>query len=175
MDRAMPNFAFSIMSCMFTLRDLVRPRRKILQEIGLEPGFRVLDYGCGPGAYVAGTAELVGEAGKVYALDLQPLAIRRVREIARKKQLTNVETICSDCQTGLQDNSLDVVLLYDVFHTLGEPQSVLAELHRVLKKGGTLSFSDHHMSEEEIISGMTDGLLFKLSRKGERTYQFERA
>lgn len=175
MDRAMPNFAFSIMSCMFTLRDLVRPRRKILQEIGLEPGFCVLDYGCGPGAYVAGTAELVGKAGKVYALDLQPLAIRRVREIARKKQLTNVETICSDCQTGLQDNSLDVVLLYDVFHTLGEPQAVLTELHRVLKKGGTLSFSDHHMSEEEIISGMTSGLLFKLSRKGERTYQFERA
>jgi len=160
---------------MFTLRDLARPRRKILQEIGLEPGFRVLDYGCGPGAYIAGTAELVGKAGKVYALDLQPLAIRRVREIARKKQLTNVETICSDCQTGLQDNSLDIVLLYDVFHTLGEPQTVLAELHRVLKKGGTLSFNDHHMSEEEIISGMTGGLLFKLSRKEKRTYQFERA
>lgn len=175
MDRAMPNFAFSIMSCMFTLRDLVRPRKEILKEIGLEQGFRVLDYGCGPGAYIAGTAELVGKAGKVYALDLQPLALRRVREIARKKQLTNVETICSDCQTGLQDNSLDVVLLYDVFHTLGEPQAVLAELHRVLKKGGTLSFSDHHMSEEEIISGVTGGLLFKLSRKGEHTYQFERA
>ena len=175
MDKPMPNLAFNVMLYIFKLRDMLRPRDEILKETDIEPGFRVLDYGCGPGAYVAGTAELAGESGKVYALDLQPLAIRRVREIARKKQLANVETIRSDCQTGLQDNSLDVALLYDVFHTLGEPQAVLTELHRVLKKGGTLSFSDHHMSEDEIISGVTDGLLFKLSRKGERTYQFERA
>ncbi|MBE9508860.1 MAG: methyltransferase domain-containing protein, partial [Chloroflexi bacterium] len=85
------------MSYVFKLRDLVSPREEILKEVDIQPGFRVLDYGCGPGGYVAGTAKMVGKSGKVYALDLHPLAIWRVQDIARKKQLANVETICSDC------------------------------------------------------------------------------
>ncbi|GAH29083.1 unnamed protein product, partial [marine sediment metagenome] len=46
------------------------------------------------------TAEFVGKSGKIYALDIHPLAIQMVQRIATKKQLTNVETICSDCKTG---------------------------------------------------------------------------
>jgi len=83
-----------------------------------------------------------------------------------------VETILSDCQTGLPDNSLDVVLLYDIFHHLGDRDRVLKELHRVLKPDGVLSFSDHHMKESEIVSQVTNSRLFRLSRKGQRTYTF---
>jgi len=158
---------------MFTLRDLVRPRKEILKEADIEPGFRVLDYGCGPGGYVGGAAELAGQSGKVYALDLHPLALRRVQELARKRQLTNVETIHSDCQTGLPDDSINVVLLYDIFHMLSEPQAILAELHRVLKPDGTLSLMDPHMDENKILSGVTGGRLFRLSNKRARTYRFE--
>ena len=43
-------------------------------------------------------------------------SIQRVQNIVSKKQLTNVETIHSDCQTGLPDDSVDIVLLYDIFH-----------------------------------------------------------
>ena len=139
---------------------------------GIEPGFQVLDYGCGPGSYVTPLAELVGESGKVYALDIHPLAVQVVQRIASKKHLANVEVILSDCETGLADNSVDVVLLYDTFHGLGDPNGVLAELHRVLKPDGTLSFSDHHMREHEIVSKVTRGGLFKLSRRGKRTYSF---
>jgi ubiquinone/menaquinone biosynthesis C-methylase UbiE len=144
----------------------------ILKEVGIKPGFRVLDYGCGPGSYIIPLAELVGESGKVYALDIHPLAIRKVQDIASKKQLTNVKTILSDCKTGLPDNSLDVVLLYDIFHHLSEPDLILKELRRVLKLDGVLSFSDHHMKENEIISRVTNSGLFKLARKGQRTYTF---
>jgi len=168
----MPNFAFAMMSAMFKVRDFLSPRREVLEEAGLKPGFRVLDYGCGPGAYVVDAAEMVGERGKVYALDIHPLAIKRLQNIAHKRRLANVETICSNCRTGLPDNSVDVVLLYDVFHVLSDPDAVLAELHRVLKRNGTLSFSDHHMKEKDIISGATDRKLFGLARKGERTYSF---
>ncbi|MBU0702939.1 MAG: class I SAM-dependent methyltransferase [Chloroflexi bacterium] len=173
MDKPMPNLAFNVMSYIFKLRDLLRPREGILKEVGIQPGFRVLDYGCGPGGYVAGAAELVGESGKVYALDLHPLAIRRVQDLARKKQLANVETILSDCKTGLPDGSIDAVLLYDIFHMLSDPQAILAELHRVLKPDGILSLLNPHMSEDEIIRGVTSGRLFRLSRKEERTYRFE--
>jgi ubiquinone/menaquinone biosynthesis C-methylase UbiE len=72
----------------------------------------------------------------VYALDLHPLAVERVRTLARKQQLGNVETIQSDCATGLPDGSVDVVLLYDIFHMLSEPDAILGELHRVLPNPG---------------------------------------
>lgn len=134
----------------------------------------MLDYGCGPGSYVAPTAALVGESGKVYALDIQPLAVQSVRNLASKKRLTNVEAILSDCETGLPDNSVDVVLLYDTLHALSDPGAVLGELHRVLKPGGVLSFSDHHMQEDELVHKLTDMGLFRLSAKGEKTHTFVR-
>lgn len=174
MDKPMGNLAFKFMSFGFVLRDLFSPRRNILNEVGIRPGFYILDYGCGPGSYSIVAAEMVGATGKVYALDVHPLAIHRVQNIASKKKLANVETICSDCKTGLPSNSVDVVLLYDTFHTLTNKDGVLQELHRVLKPNGILSFSDHHMKEDRIMSKVTDGGLFRLSAKGRRTYSFSR-
>ena len=172
MDKPMSNFDFKFMSLGYKFRDLRLPRKNILEEVGIKPGFHVLDYGCGPGSYVIPLAELVGESGKVYALDIHPLAIQKVKDIASKKQLANVETILSDCQTGSPDNSLDVVLLYDAFHHLSDPDVVLKELHRVLKPDGILSFGDHHLKEKEIVAEAINDRLFKLLRKGERTYTF---
>jgi len=172
MDKPTSNFHFQFMSLGYKFRDLRLPRKNILRELGIKPGFHVLDYGCGPGSYIIPLAEFVGESGKVYALDIHPLAIQKVQNIASKKQLANVETILSDCQTGLPDNSLDVVVLYDVFHHLSDPDAVLKELHRVLKPDGILSFSDHHMKENEIVSQVTNSGLFRLLKKGRRTYSF---
>ena len=174
MDKPMSNFHFKFMSFGFWFRDIFLPRKSILKEVGIKPGFCVLDYGCGSGSYTFAAAQFVGKSGKVYALDIHPLAIQRVQSMATKKQLTNVETICSDCKTGLPGNSVDVVLLYDTLHDLSEPDEVLAELHRVLKPNGILSFNDHHMEEKEIISKITDKGLFKLLRRGEREYSFSR-
>jgi ubiquinone/menaquinone biosynthesis C-methylase UbiE len=166
------NLAFNGMSLIFKVRDFITPRRQILEEAGLRAGDLVLDYGCGPGAYVPDAAEMIGRSGKVYALDVHPLAIKRVQSIAKRRGLTNVETINSDCRTGLPDECLDAVLLYDVFHILDRPRAVLAELYRVLNAKGTISFSDHHMQQEDIIAGMTDGGLFVLVEKGEYTCTF---
>ena len=113
------------MSYAFKFRDFFLPRKYILEEVGIKSGFHVLDFGCGPGSYTAIVAELVGRTGKVYALDIHPLAIQRVQNISSKKKLTNITTICSDCLTDLENNSIDVVLLYDTFHHLSNPDSVL--------------------------------------------------
>lgn len=172
MDKVESNLGFRLMAFGYKFRDLRLPRKNILKEVGIKLGFYMLDYGCGPGSYIIPLAELVGESGKIYALGIHPLAIQKVKDIASKKQLTNVETILSDCQTGLPDNTLDAVLLYDAFHHLSAPEAVLKELHRVLKPGGILSFSDHHMKEKEIVAEVTNGGLFRLSRKGQRTYTF---
>ena len=174
MDKPMSNFDFEFMSLGYKFRDLFIPRRNVLAEVGIKPGFHVLDYGCGPGGYIIAAAQLAGKLGKVYALDIHPLTIKGVQNIVSKKKLTNVETICSDCKTGLPDNSVDVVVLYDTLHTLSDPNGVLEELHRVLKPNGILSFSDHHMKENEIVSKVTNRGLFRLSKKGERTYSFSK-
>jgi len=172
MDKKQSNFDFKMMALLFKFRDLFLPRKNVLKEVGIQSGFHVLDYGCGPGSYIVPVRELVGTSGKIYALDIHPLAIQKVQSLVSKKQLTNVETIHSDCKTGLPDSSVDVVLLYDTFHALRDPNGVLEELHRVLKPDGVLSFSDHHLKENEIISKVTNRGLFRLSRKGIRTYNF---
>jgi ubiquinone/menaquinone biosynthesis C-methylase UbiE len=160
------------MSFGFKFRDLLLSPKNKLSEVGIKPGFHILDYGCGPGSYSIAAAQLVGNSGKVYALDIHPLGIERVRDIASKKGIKNIETICSDCATGLEGGSIDVVLLYDTFHDLMDPDGVLKELHRILKTNSILSFSDHHMKEDEILSEITKNSLFKLSRKEKRSYIF---
>jgi ubiquinone/menaquinone biosynthesis C-methylase UbiE len=171
MDKPMSNFDFQFMSVGYKFRDFFSPRLNILKEVGIKPGFNVLDFGCGPGSYIIPLVKLVGESGKIYALDIHPLAIQKVKDIASKKQLKNVETILSDCQTGLLDNSLDAVLLYDAFHHLSNPDMVLKELHRILKPDGILSFGDHHMKKEIVAEAINDRL-FRLLSKGQRTYTF---
>ena len=172
MDKPKSNLDFKLMSLTYKFRDFFLPRMIILKEIGIKPGFHILDYGCGSGSYIIPLEELVGKSGNIYALDIHPLAIEKVQSIASKKHLRNVKTIHSDCKTGLPDKSIDVCLLYDTFHDLSEPDTILEELHRVLKPNGLLSFSDHHMKENEIISKVTTGGLFRLSRKGNRTYSY---
>ena len=156
----------------FKLRDFFKPRQNIVKEVGLNRGFQVLDYGCGPGGYVLAVSEAIGSSGKLHALDINPLAIEMVKKIIAKNKLENVETILSDCATGLADETLDAVLLYDVFHGLSDPNGVLKELWRVLKPNGVLSFNDHHLKENEITSKVTSTGLFKLQRKGKATYTF---
>jgi len=168
----MSDFGFSAMAFMFRVRDFFRPREDIVREVGLREGFHVLDYGCGPGGYVKPVADLVGESGRIYALDISPLAIQTVKRIVVKNLMRNVETILSDCSTGLPDDSVDAVLLYDVFHNLTDPNGVLEELYRVLKPDGVLSFSDHHMKEDKIMLELTNKGLFALLKKGKRAYSF---
>lgn len=172
MDKPMPNWAFNGMAFMFSLRDVFARPDELLREADIEPGYRVLDYGCGPGSYVPIAAEQVGPEGRIYALDLHPLAVERVQSLARRRQLSNVETIRSDCHTGLPKDSVDVVLLYDILHMLSEPHAVLSELRRVLKPEGRLSVTDPHMKEDDIVDSVTVGALFELATRGAKTYSF---
>lgn len=172
MSTSSSNVGFRMMACMFRIRDLFSPRINVLNETGIMPEFHVLDFGCGPGSYVGPASKIVGESGKVYALDVSPLAVRMVKKYAEKNRLTNVETIQSDRETGLPDATLDLVLLYDTLHHLRNPQGILAELHRVLKPGGTLSASDHHLGGEDITTRITAGGLFTIAEKGKKTFRF---
>ena len=173
MDKPLDNFSFKMMSAWFSLRDRLHSPKNILQEADIKPGFKILDYGCGPGGFSIAAAELVGGNGKVYAADILPIALMNVQKRASRHALANIETIHTDRATGLEDGSVDLVLLYDILHGLADPDSVLAELHRVLKPDSTLSFSDHHMAENEILTRITGQGLFRFLKKGDKTYTFK--
>jgi len=172
MDRPMSALHFKFMSFLYKFRDLFLPRKKILEEVGIKQGFHVLDFGCGPGAYISAVADLVGKSGTIHALDIHPLAIPKVKKIAAKRNLQNVKTILSDLQTGLPGESVYVALLYDTLHGLSDPDGVLQEIHRVLRPIGLLSVTDHHLGGNEIVSKVTNTGLFKLSKKGKKTFSF---
>jgi ubiquinone/menaquinone biosynthesis C-methylase UbiE len=170
----MNNLAFAMTALWFGLRDLFSSPRDVLREVDIRPGFQVLDYGCGPGSYSIAAAELVGQSGKTYAADISPLALQSTQSVAARKGLSNVSTIQTDCATGLGDSQVDVVLLYDAYHDLVEPGRVLRELHRILKPAGVLSFSDHHMRDEQIMAEIVGKGLFRLLKKNKKTYSFLR-
>ena len=67
LKKPMSGLGFKLMSLMFKVRDMIRPRSDVLKEAGMEHGFAVLDFGCGPGGYIAPLVELVGPSGKIYA------------------------------------------------------------------------------------------------------------
>ena len=141
MQAPMSSTSFRMMSMMLGIRNVFLRPRKVLRDAGLSSGDRVLDFGSGPGDYALAAAELVGPGGKVYALDIHPMAATRIAQRARALGLDNVVPITSSCQTDLEDESIDVVLLYYTLHLVEEKEAVLKELHRVLKPGGRLSFA----------------------------------
>ncbi len=169
----MSEAAFEEMSAKFEAgRYQRKPLGEILLEVGVAPGMTVLDFGCGPGGYSIPAAQIVGPAGLVYALDRVPLAAKKITAKAAAKDLNNLRTITSTGPTGLDDDSVDVVLLFDVLHNLTEPQPILAELNRVLKNCGTLAVEDHHLADAELVEQTKTGGLFTLRGKGRWSHLF---
>ena len=142
-----------------------KPEEEV-NKLDLKEGQRILDYGCSIGSYTFPTANLVGEKGKVYALDKQPLAIKKVEERAQMKGFCNIDTVLSDEDTGLPDESVDVILLYGVLPEIEHEESLLRELYRILKPNGYLSTRFcFRMKKDRILEIMEKTNLFSLKEQ----------
>jgi ubiquinone/menaquinone biosynthesis C-methylase UbiE len=132
---------FKMMSLVHeTLYGLFRDPYKALDAAGLEPGQKVLEVGCGPGFFTIPAARIVGEKGNVCALDISSLAVERVQQKIEKEGATNVETVLADAvQTGLPDQSFDLIFVFGLARPVGDLDSILVELHRLLKPAGILA------------------------------------
>jgi len=124
-----------------------------LRQSGVREGQTVLDYACGPGYHTIPAARLVGPAGRVYALDIQPAAARMVTKRAKTAGVDNVSVIVSDRDTGIPTGSVDLVLLYDAIAAIADKRGVLAELDRVLKPGGVLVLQGYTPKQLEYGTG----------------------
>jgi len=138
-ETPMTNFIFLMATILMRIRGLFRDKKGEVLLTGAKKGDIILYYGCGIGFNTIPAAEIVGEEGTVYALDIHPLAIKSVEKQIRKKGLKNVKTILSDLNTGLPDESVDIVLLYNVLPMVKNRPALIKELYRVLKAGGALS------------------------------------
>lgn len=119
---------------------LFRDPYEVLQSAGLRPRQEVLEVGCGPGFFTIPAARLVGEKGTVHALDVNPLSLERARQKVEQEGVTNVRTILADAgQTGLPDESFDLIFVFGLGHVVGGEDRMMSELHRLLKPKGTLS------------------------------------
>jgi len=131
---------------------LQRKADRYLERIGIEEGQTVLDFGSNEGHYTIVAAGIVGERGKVYALDKERKPLGKLMQDARRKGLQNVQRLYvkEDQQIPLRPRSVDVVLLYDTLHRCYFPEvtqrkRVLRRIYRVLKAGGRLSYFPTHL------------------------------
>ncbi len=143
-------------------------QRKWAQFNLVKEGQSFLDYGGGTGSFTIPAAKVVGQKGKVYALDCFPRQLCIVEKKAKQAGLTNIETILSDNKTGLPDECIDVIWMCDVFHEIKQKRAVLEELHRVLRKEGTLAIYDG--MRDMVLSYVTD--LFSLNEKNDKLLKF---
>ena len=173
-EKPMANFTFRMATIIMRIRGLFRDKKGEVLLTGAKRGDVILDYGCGIGFNTIPAAEIVGKEGMVYALDIHPLAIKSVEKKIREKGLKNVKTILSGLDTGLPDESVDIVLLYNVFPMVKNRSALIKELYRVLKPGGILSiksglvvnlYSREKMRTEDLEKLMLDNGPLKLERR----------
>ena len=121
---------------------------EFLKNIGMKKGQAVLDFGCGEGHYAIPAAKLVGEKGKVYAVDKNEHALDRLMEIIEKNDIKNIEVVKKESKAPLKNNSVDFILCYDVVHYLKDRKTIYHELYRVLRPKGILSlYPKHHKND----------------------------
>ena len=120
-----------------------------LKEIGVEKGQVISDFGCGVGHYTIPVAKVVGKEGKVYAVDKDSEALNQLMQAAKSEGLKNIEPINTqeELKIELKDESVDVILLYDVIHLVNDRKKLYEEALRVARENALISVLPKHFRE----------------------------
>lgn len=120
------------------LRRLVQPPRRFLAR-HLSAGDRVADLGCGPGHFTVAMARIVGDRGRVVAIDLDPRAIDRVRRKAARAGAAEVVEGHVASAAGIDfvaSASLDFVLAESLLCCMTDHAGAMRQIDRILRPGG---------------------------------------
>ncbi len=137
---------------------LERPERekeehtsKLLPPLKIKPGDVVVDMGSGSGYYTTRLAKLVGERGKVYAVDVQPEMIAILRKRLEAEKITNVELVQGTAtDPKLPAGAVDLVLMVDVYHEFTHPHEMTEAMVKALRPGGRLVFVEFRLEDEKV-------------------------
>lgn len=134
----------------------------MLANLGLKPGMTVCDLGCGNGFHTLKMAELVGEAGTVYGVDVQPEMLKFLRDRFEDRGIENIVPILGSFHNPhLPKNSIDLILLVDVYHEFSHPEYMLKSMRQALKPGGTIVLVEFRLEDPDV----PIKLLHKMSKK----------
>jgi SAM-dependent methyltransferase len=137
---------------------LVRPEReseeqpdKALDLLQIQKGSIAADIGAGTGYITWRLAERVGSTGKVYANDIQPAMLTVLRRNMKERHLDNVETILGMIDDPrLPANTMDLVILVDVYHEFSEPQKMLRKIRESMKPDGRLVLLEYRAEDPNV-------------------------
>lgn len=117
---------------------------QLLKKVGIDTGYVVADLGTGrEGTFTMLAAQMVGQAGFVYALDVMEDALEAIKERAKRENYDNVITVWTDLEMygaaqQVRDHTVDVAILSDTLSQSREREDILREASRMLKLHGKL-------------------------------------
>jgi ubiquinone/menaquinone biosynthesis C-methylase UbiE len=134
-----------------------RSGQRLVEELAISSGERVLDVGCGTGLLARHIADRVGPAGYVLGIDPLPLRI----ELAQAKARPGLEFRVGNAYAldFLPDAGFDVVCLNAVLHWLPEKTGPLRQLARVLRPGGRIGIGTGLKDHRTVVQKMTAEVL----------------
>ncbi len=154
---------------------------ELLHKIGIRRGQSVLDFGCGYGTYTIPTAILSGQYGRVYALDKNKETLDELMRRSLHAGITNIVRIETHGERviDLYDESIDIVLMFDVLHSFYFPDSenrriVLSEIHRIMKPSATFFISVWPNLREPEIEDEIRRSFFRLAKETPEILSYDR-
>ncbi len=115
--------------------------KKLLKILDVKPGWTVADIGAGSGYHSFRLSPVVGEKGKILAVDIQQEMLDLINAKAKKNKIANVETVLGTVtDPKLKKESCDMILLVDVYHEFSHPYEMTEKMLAALKPGGRLVF-----------------------------------
>jgi precorrin-6B methylase 2 len=137
---------------------LERPEREseenvegALDAIRLRKGSTVAEVGAGTGYVSIKLAQRVGPTGKVYANDIQPEMLLRLRQNAARAGVGNIETVLgTTTDPRLPAGQIDLIILVDVYHEFAQPQKMLAAMRAALKPDGRLVLLEYRKEDPNV-------------------------
>ncbi len=122
----------------------------VLDTLGLHDGMDVADIGSGPGFFTLPLARRVAPGGKVYAVDVEPQMLEHLQKRAEEEGIQNVEALLTeDGSIPLADDQIDAALMVNVLHESDAPSTLLSEVHRALRMGGTFAIVEWKKEQSE--------------------------
>jgi len=121
---------------------------EVVRALGLRPGQAACDVGAGPGYFSLRLARAVGEAGHVYAVDVEPRILSVLRDRVQSSNARNVTPVLSLPDDALLPAaSCDLILIVDTYHHFPDGPGYLRRLSRALRPGGRIANVDFHKRE----------------------------
>ena len=117
--------------------ELAPDSQALLDRVGLRPGDRAIDLGCGPRGIIELLSARVSPGGRVVGLDADPAHVAMASQLVAERALCDVEIVSADARhTGLPSGSFDLVHARTLLVNVPEPAAVLAEMVRLARPGG---------------------------------------